>query len=92
MEWINLVVEIVFLVLGTVVTVYVIPWLKEKKLYDTVVKFVNAAEKWAQTNDINKKEWVVSQLERAGITVNPVVEAFIESAVQELDIALNKTK
>lgn len=90
MEWIELIVKIVFLVLSTVVTLYVVPWLKEKRLYDTVKKMVDAAEKWAETNNIDKKQWVISQLESKGITVNSYVEALIEAAVKELDIALDK--
>lgn len=90
MEWIELIVKIVFLVLSTVVTLYVVPWLKEKRLYDTVKKMVDAAEKWAETNNINKKQWVIAQLESKGITVNEYVEALIEAAVKELDIALDK--
>lgn len=90
MEWIEAIVKIVFVVLSTVVTLYVVPWLKEKRLYDTVKKMVDAAEKWAETNNIDKKEWVVSQLEAKGIDVNEYVEALIEAAVKELDIALGK--
>ena len=90
MEWVELIVKIVFLVLSTVVTLYVVPWLKEKRLYDTVKKMVDAAEKWAETNNIDKKQWVISQLESKGITVNEYVEALIEAAVKELDIALDK--
>lgn len=90
MEWIELIVKIVFLVLSTVVTLYVVPWLKEKRLYDTVKKMVDAAEKWAETNNIDKKQWVIAQLESKGVTVNEYVEALIEAAVKELDIALDK--
>jgi hypothetical protein len=92
MEWIETIVKIVFVILSTVVTLYVVPWLKEKRLYDTVKKMVDAAEKWAETNNIDKKEWVVSQLEAKGIDVNEYVEALIEAAVKELDIALGKTE
>ena len=92
MEWIEAIVKIVFIVLSTVVTLYVVPWLKEKRLYDTVQKMVDAAEKWAETNDIDKKEWVISQLESKGIKVSPYVDALIEAAVKELDIALSKTE
>lgn len=92
MEWIEVIVKIVFIVLSTVVTLYVVPWLKEKRLYDTVQKMVDAAEKWAETNDIDKKAWVVSQLESKGIKVSPYVDALIEAAVKELDIALSKTE
>ena len=87
MEWIDTIVKIVFLVLGTVVTVYVVPWLKEKGLYDIVKKMVQGAEKWSETMDIDKKEWVIERLEARGIVVNNYVEALIESACEELDIA-----
>lgn len=87
MEWIDTIVKIVFLVLGTIVTVYVVPWLKEKGLYDIVKKMVQGAEKWSETMDIDKKEWVIERLEARGIEVNDYVEALIESACEELDIA-----
>ena len=87
MEWIDTIVKIVFLVLGTLVTVYVVPWIKEKGLYDIVKKMVQGAEKWSETMDIDKKEWVIERLEARGIEVNDYVEALIESACEELDIA-----
>lgn len=87
MEWVDTIVKIVFLVLGTLVTVYVVPWLKEKGLYDIVKKMVQGAEKWSETMDIDKKEWVIERLEARGIEVNDYVEALIESACEELDIA-----
>lgn len=93
MEWeiiIDLLVKLAFVLLGGIVTVYVVPWLKEKNLYNTVKRMVQAAEKWNKTNPINKKEWVIDQLSAKGITVNTYVEALIESAVQELDTAIAK--
>lgn len=88
--WIEVAVKVVFLVLSTIVTLYVIPWLKEKRVYDTVKKMVDAAEKWAQTNEIDKKAWVIEKLEASGVKVNEHVDALIEAAVTELDIALGK--
>ena len=93
MEWeiiIDLLVKLAFVLLSGIVTVYVVPWLKEKNLYNTVKRMVQAAEKWNKTNPINKKEWVIDQLSAKGITVNTYVEALIESAVQELDTAIAK--
>ena len=93
MEWeiiIDLIVKMAFVLLSGIVTVYVVPWLKEKNLYNTVKRMVQAAEKWNKTNPINKKEWVIDQLSAKGITVNTYVEALIESAVQELDTAIAK--
>jgi hypothetical protein len=91
MIWIEVAVKIVFLILGALVTVYVVPWLKEKKLYDTVKKHVSAAEKLAEKNDINKLEWVVERLTESGIKVSPMVYTFIECAVKELDIAIGNS-
>lgn len=89
--------EIVSTVIALVVAYYVIPciksdlvpWLKEKRLYDTVKSFVRAAEKLAESGVIekcNKKDKVVELLRNKGIVVDETVEAFIESCVKELDI------
>lgn len=93
MEWeiiIELVVKLAFALFGGIITIYVVPWLKEKNLYNTVKKMVQAAEKWNKTTPINKKAWVMEQLSVRGITVDPYVEALIESAVMELDAAIAK--
>ena len=69
----------------------VVPWLKEKRLYSTIQKFVQAAEKLGSTGAISKdtkKAYVISLLESNGIKVTPEVDALIESAVQELDDAV----
>lgn len=84
--------EIVFAIMGMFVTAYVVPWLKEKKLYDSVKIAVRAAEKWAQTHDINKRQWVEELLTSQGITVTPIISGMIESAVTELDAAFAKAK
>lgn len=88
--WIGVAVKIVFLVLSTIVTLYVVPWLKEKRLFAAVKKMVEAAEKWAQTHEIDKNQYVIDRLEERGIEVNAYVKALIEAAVTELDIALGK--
>lgn len=90
MEWIDIAVKIVFLVLSGVVTIYVVPWLKEKGLYDTVKRMVQGAEKWSENHEIDKKEWVIGKLKARGIVVTEYVEALIESACEELDLAWAK--
>ncbi len=77
--------------LAPLITEQVIPWLKEKHLYSVVSRFVKAAEKYNKTNPINKKDWVIDLLNEKGIPVTPEVEAYIESAVEELDIAIDTT-
>ena len=87
MEWIDPIVKIVFILIGTLISVYVVPWLKEKRLYDTVRTLVEAAQKLAENNPLDKKSWVLAQLEALGIKRTAFVEAVIESAVKQLDIA-----
>lgn len=68
-----------------------IPWMKEKQLYGLVTKFVHAAEKLAETGAIDrsaKKDYVVSLLKGKGYEITDETEAFIESAVKELDMAV----
>ena len=51
---------------------------------------VTAAEKQAEAGTIDKatkKRFVVELLEANGITVTPEINAFIEAAVKELDLA-----
>lgn len=70
----------------------VIPWLKEKHLYSIVVQLVKAAEKLAESEQIErcqKKNYVVTMLEGKGVDVNADVVAMIESAVTDLDIAFS---
>lgn len=69
---------------------YIVPWLKNQGLYDTVKKFVWAAEKLAAAGKLpkeDKKDYVCRMLNAAGVKVTPVVEAMIEAAVEALDIA-----
>ena len=71
-----------------------VPWLKEKRMFSLVKKFVQAAEKLAETGVIekaDKKETVINLLENKGIEVTIDVEAFIETAVKQLDLIVNTT-
>lgn len=92
--------EIVVAVISLITSYYIIPcikddlvpWLKEKRLYDITNKFVRAAEKMANSGLIekcNKKEKVISLLMENGITVDETLEAFIESACEDLDLITN---
>lgn len=92
--------EIILAVISIIVSYYIIPaikedlipWLKEKRIYGTVKKFVQAAEKMANSGLIpkcDKKKEVIALLYESGIEIDETVEAFIESACKELDIALN---
>lgn len=89
---INYAIKIVFIVIGILVTKYVIPWLKEHNLYKIVTKAVEAAEKLAENSTIDKKKYVIGVLTSRGITVNAYVDALIEACVLELDRALKNVK
>lgn len=76
------------LIVTAAITAYVVPWLRERHLLDTVKTLVEAAEKLAENQPLDKKAWVIAQLSGLGIKVTPFVEAAIESAVKQLDIAM----
>ncbi len=81
--------------LGALMSAYIIPYLKEKKLYGLLKKLVSAAEKLALSCAIpkeEKKSYVISRLHEYGIKVTPFIEALIEAAVFELDITLGKNE
>lgn len=89
--------EIVATVISLVVSYYVIPcikadlvpFLKEKRIYNIVKNCVQAAEKMTESGIINKddkKKYVVDLLTKNGIVVDETVDSFIESCVKELDM------
>lgn len=91
------VLDIVIAVISIVVSVYLIPiiktelkpWLEEKRIYSLTKKFVEAAEKLTESGvieKVDKKAKVIELLELKGITVDAEIDAFIESAVKQLDI------
>lgn len=93
--------EIILTIISCVVSYYlipaikkdVVPWLKEKRVYELIKTFVQAVEKMAEAGaieKIDKKKKVIELLENNGIEINESIEAAIESAVKELDI-INKT-
>ena len=94
----------VFEIIATVITLLVsyyvlpaikndlVPWLKEKRIFSLVKKFVQASEKLAETGAIekaDKKQTVINLLENKGIEVTLEVEAFIEACVKQLDLIAN---
>ena len=92
--------EIILGVVSIIVSVYLIPliktelkpWLEEKRVYNLISKFVEAAEKLAETGVIqrvDKKAKVVELLKENGVEVTPTIEAFIESAVKQLDLVID---
>lgn len=91
------VLEIVTTIISLIVAYYVIPyikgdlipWLKEKRIYNIVKNFVQGVEKLAESGAIkkvDKKKKVIELLESKGIVVNDTIDTLIESCVKELDI------
>ncbi len=52
-------VKLVFAVAAALAARYLVPWLKEKRLYDIVKQFVRAAEKLATNVTLDKKQYVI---------------------------------
>lgn len=66
-----------------------IPWLKERRLYGLVSTFVQAAEKVYQNMSgagTDKKQFVIDALRDKGYEITDEIAAYIESAVEELDL------
>ena len=89
--------EIILTIISLIISCYaipyikndLIPWLKEKRIYNIVKTFVQAVEKLSESGEIekcDKKAKVIELLENNGIVVNATINAFIESCVKELDI------
>ena len=89
--------NIVATVISLVVSYYIIPcikadlvpFLKEKRIYNIVKNCVQAAEKMTESGIIDKddkKKYVIDLLEKNGIVVDETVDSFIESCVKELDM------
>lgn len=87
---VEFVIKIIIPLLCAVLTMYVIPLLKQKKLYDAVVIAVNAAEQIYKQSGMGEekfeyvKEWIKSKFHISDEDLKNI----IESAVYEL----NKSK
>ena len=102
----SIIISNLFEVVGSIITVIVsyyvipaisqelIPFLKEKRLYDIVYRTVMAAEKLGATDQIkkcDKKAYVISILAKKGIKVTPEVDSLIETACKEIDLIASTT-
>ena len=80
--------SIVGLVLAYVTAKYVVPWLKEKRLYKLIENLIPATEKeFKQPGDGPfKKEWILQQLEQIlGKNYNrDLAEKFVDGLVMKL--------
>jgi hypothetical protein len=87
---VEFIIKIVIPFLCTILTIYVIPLLKQKKLYDAVVIAVNAAEQIYKQSGMGKmgkekfeyvKEWIKKKFKVSDEDLKNI----IESAVYELN-------
>lgn len=88
-ELIPVCVRLSYIVIAVLVAKVMIPWLQEKRLYSLVLEFVQAAEKLAESKQIDKAEkytFVIKSLEEHNVKITPVIRLLIESAVEELDV------
>lgn len=82
------------------VSIYVIPWLKQKvqrdrllKILDTIDLFVAASEQIAKRDGFDgtwKKNHVIEMLEQNGIHVDSTINDYIEAAVCQLSSELKQ--
>lgn len=87
-ELLSIIVKIIISGGFSLITVYAVPWLKQKGLYNKVKLCVYAAEKLKSSGALTtetKKEYVIRVLTSMGVTCDETVEVMIEAAVQELD-------
>lgn len=91
--------KVVVAAISVIVTAVVVPWLnttvipylKEKRLYNIVCRFVQAAEKMSAGGTLDKtakRDYVVKLLTSKGIAVDDEISALIESAVEELSYSI----
>ena len=89
----NNIFEIVLSILGIILSIFIIPWIKSKTtkeqreaIIDTINRLVRAAEKkfpGTKTGD-QKRTFVLDLLDGVGIIVDDEIKALVESAVFDL--------
>lgn len=84
---VEFIIKIVIPLLCTILTVYVIPLLKQKKLYDAVIIAVNAAEQIYNQSGMGKEkfEYVKEWIKKKFKVSDEDLKNIIESAVYELN-------
>lgn len=80
--------EFLIAIVVIIVAHFAVPWLKEKRLYGIVEKFVRAAEKLEEGDYLSEPKicYVTSRLKQLGYEIDDTIRAYIEAAVKELDI------
>ena len=100
MDWIDIIVKFIIPLLGAIITYYVVPLLKEKKLYDYVEIGVKAAEqifgsKMGEEKFEYVKEWVKGKFNISDEDLKNIIEAVVyemnKNKKTELKIETTKT-
>ena len=81
-------VRFVLCIIFAIITHKLLPLFEKWGLLQTIRTFVRAAEKKGETGviqKINKKAFVVRNLEALGIQMTPLIDSMIEAAVEEID-------
>ena len=82
MDWVEIIVKFIIPLLGAIITYYVVPLLKEKKLYDYVEIGVKAAEqifgsKMGEQKFEYVKEWVKGKFNVSDEDLKNIIEAIV---------------
>ena len=98
----NSLAEIIVVVLGIIITRYLVPYLKERygaekvaNIYDMVEFAVKAAAKMFPESGMGgvRKEYVINYIRSKGVKITTEdLDVFIESAVKVLDILEDEVK
>ncbi len=81
-------VRFVLCIIFAIITHKLLPLLEKWGLLQTIRTFVRAAEKKGETGaiqKINKKAYVIRNLEALGVQMSPLIDSMIEAAVEEID-------
>lgn len=85
MDWIQLIAEIILPLVATIVSVYLIPILKKKKINDFAYDLVSAAEQlFAEGENKEKLDFTIKELCKKFSIKEPDARIIIEASVYEV--------
>lgn len=86
MELIDIILQFVFPLIGAIITYVLVPYLKEKRIYNYVKIAVDAAEQLAKTEVIQDKlSYVTERVKKKFKLSDEETRTLIEAAVAELN-------
>lgn len=82
---IDFIIEIILPVVSLLVSIYIIPWLKEKRVYEFVKSVVKATEQLSKTLNIDDKfEYAAEAIKKKFNLSDEDMKRLIEAAVFEI--------